>query len=308
MKYYRLLKEVQFIDGVTVQAGSRVAVKNTNTIPTPKDIFRNMEEERCPTCRACGPEYCICSHPQQTVEKEHEHDFKKGRKMDVCECGIVAANPDLQAVTATCSQPQEKEFKVIHCGHSKDCQCNPRPEINPKNLKACQDLIDKLLEKKSCKIHVGDCKCKYSKAEKEESKKWGCKVCQKMIDLWEDSHVYDKGYFHYQCYSQKEEENDSTYTPGYLGTGNHVKFFEGNASQKEECKHQNLVEIPGSINICSCKGCGVTVKKPQPKQKPSEWIYKRASELRIAKGLETYVMGVFDEAILDFLDEQFNQN
>lgn len=116
MKYYRLLKDVQFVDGVTVRAGAIVAVKNVNTIPTPKDIFKNREEERCPTCSACGPEYCVCSKPQPKEEpksqegEECKHEVSdKGRWAYHCDrCGF-----DGVFINGVLERPKEKPSEQV---------------------------------------------------------------------------------------------------------------------------------------------------------------------------------------------------
>lgn len=70
--------------------------------------------------------------------------------------------------------------------------------------------------------------------------------------------------------------------------------------KKEECKAKC------NNNGCNCDHAGgcchsrVFTFKPQPKQKPSEWIAKRREELKAEN------MGVV-QAIIDFLDEHFDK-
>lgn len=73
-----------------------------------------------------------------------------------------------------------------------------------------------------------------------------------------------------------------------------------NKPQKEECKGGGHKFLDGE-GICICGS--VARQKPQPKQKPSEWIKNRARELAIsATGYVTNQADYLNVATRDFLD------
>lgn len=285
IKSYKLTMPY-WLEGIEIPEGTIVNVdtehEDESIATKDPDFFQELPESQeregldgpCDTCGELvrgkyseSTYICLSCHPQQTVEKEGKVIEEIAKQIEKEMPGL-ALEPDLCWVCKKTATVDSYRFhdRYFHpqCIGGKQAFQEKEPKIeismDAKALGLCPSCFEK------------PCKCQPQ--DKEESKKWGCKVCQKMIDLWKEVYVYDEGCFHYQCYSQKEE-----------------------------CKHENLVEIPGSINICSCKGCGVIVKKPQPKQKPSEWIRSRI------KYLEYNVDFLHDQsiqAILDFLDEQFN--
>lgn len=96
---------------------------------------------------------------------------------------------------------------------------------------------------------------------------------------------------------------------------------EPESQEGEECKHKVVVAWCGSCNtiihyypILPSKEGFYPVDKPQPKEKPSSWIERRAAE-RAAPlkdwetgcGLESIGKWSVIHSILDFLDEQFTK-
>lgn len=120
----------------------------------------------------------------------------------------------------------------------------------------------------------------------------------------------DKAWFEELPESQEEKDHSKCSASfchaggGYENCTHPDNDFEKarrNKLQKEECRHENAREIPNKLGcrIFECPDCPdytiTSAEKPQPKQKPSEWIKERR-ELLSKEGF-----GVV-QAILDFLD------